>query len=215
MVKSCLSLIVFGASVCCAHINFLGVPGYHGAVLSYGGLPLGIYGGQPITYAGETVSSSIYPFRTALDVLNVAPFSTGVTSFVPTHTLPAAIVSAEEANTGDNTEESSDIAVEADNTKVAPAEVVDVAIEEEDEAPAAGLVPIKQTVDSLPLPPLSLFRDPTPPIPAGIAQATQPQFVLTPFKNNKVSPVLQFVSNSKDSPALQQIKQQSAGILIL
>jgi len=210
MVKSCLSLIVFGASVCCAHINFLGVPGYHGAVLSYGGLPLGIYGGQPITYAGETVSSSIYPFRTALDVLNVPPFGRGITSLLPQQIIEPVPVEAESEENEISTEEDS-----ADNTKVAPADVVDVGVEEEDDAPAAGIVPIKQTVDSLPLPPLSLFRDPTPPIPAGIAQATQPIYVDAPFKNFKVSPLVPVPGNSKDSPVLQQIKQQSSGILIL
>jgi len=60
-----------------------------------------------------------------------------------------------------------------------------------------------------------LCRDPTgaPPIPAGIAQATQPIFVSTPFKNSFLSPQLQFVHNSKLSPTLQQIREQSAGIV--
>lgn len=213
MVKSCLSLIVFVASANCAHINFLGAPGYHGGFYSYGGLPFNYYGGQPLTYAGETISPSIYPLRSALDVLNVPAYATGFTSFQPTRIID------EEAETPVNSEESVEIAVEAeaDNTKVAPEEnVVDVAVEEEDDSSSTGaLVPVKVTVGSLPAPPLSLFRDPVPPIPAGIAQATQPQFVLTPFKNTKVSPVLQFVSNSKLSPTLQQIKEQSAGILIV
>lgn len=217
MVKSCLSLIVFVASANCAHINFLGAPGYHGGFYSYGGLPFNYYGGQPLTYAGETISPSIYPLRSALDVLNVPAYATGFTSFQPTHIIEAAST-AEKAETPVNTEKSVEVAVEAeaDNTKVAPEEnVVDVAVEEDDSSSTGALVPVKVTVGSLPAPPLSLFRDPVPPIPAGIAQATQPQFVLTPFKNTKVSPVLQFVSNSKLSPALQQIKEQSAGILIV
>jgi len=210
MVKSCISLIVFVASVNCApHFNFLGAPGYHGGFYGYGGLPLNYYGGQPITYATETVSPSIYPLRTALDVLNVPAYATGF-AFGPTHTVPQA--STAEVVTPVNTE---DIIVEADNEKVVSKDVVDVTVEEEDNTATAGLVPIKHEISALPAPPLSLFRDPTgaPPIPAGIAQATQPIFVSTPFKNSFLSPQLQFVHNSKLSPTLQQIREQSAGIV--
>jgi len=213
MVKSCISLIVFVASVNCApHFNFLGAPGYHGGFYGYGGLPLNYYGGQPITYATETVSPSIYPLRTALDVLNVPAYATGfphsfTPSLLPTHTVP-------QASTAEETPVE-EIVVVADNEKVVSKDVVDVTVVEEDNTATAGLVPFKQTISALPAPPLSLFRDPTgaPPIPAGIAQATQPQFVLAPFKNSFLSPQLQFVHNSKLSPTLQQIREQSAGIV--
>merc|ERR1712029_288300 len=70
-------------------------------------------------------------------------------------------------------------------------------------------ITIRKEVDSLPTLPASNFRGTNAPvIPAGIVQATQPHFVQTIFKNDKLSPSLQFVSqiNSKVSPVLQEIK---------
>merc|ERR1711973_160432 len=77
--KACISLIVMVGSICCSPVNFLGVPGPQLGLLGYpgytgySGLPYTLYGGQPLIYGGETVSPSIYPFRTALDVLNTLP----------------------------------------------------------------------------------------------------------------------------------------------
>ena len=103
-----------------------------------------------------------------------------------------------------------------------PVEAVDVAEEVVEEEPAPGEIVIRRPVDSLPSLPASPFRDQRPVIPAGIAQATQPQFVQTIFKvsisvsrpslltlsllqNPKVAPSLQFLINSKISPVLQEI----------
>ena len=65
---------------------------------------------------------------------------------------------------------------------------VDVAAEEadeDDEISAPGLITVAEEIDALPSPPSSFFRDPTPVIPAGIAQATQPVFHQQLFKVNK------------------------------
>merc|ERR1711874_705604 len=131
MYKPCVSLIVL---LSCTTGKYLGV--YH------------------------TISPSIYPVRTALDVFRPsygygypwafapAPFLAGIPSF-PRVVAPAEEVAEEEEGT------------------------------EEESVP---VVTIQHTIDSLPLPPNSLgsnskFRNPLPPaIPAGIVQATQPTF---------------------------------------
>ena len=60
---------------------------------------------------------------------------------------------------------------------------IDVLEEEEDVDPAPGEIVVRQPVHSLPALPGTLGRGPqVPVIPAGIAQATQPQFVHTIFQ---------------------------------
>jgi len=214
--KTFASLIVMVSSSCCAQIKYLGVPaapaGYLGYPAGLSGLPYGIYGGQPTAYTAETLSPSIYPLRTALDALNTFPsyapgfrvpsypFSnapavmTDVDSVTPVQNVPASLLVSDEPNV---------------------IEAVDVASEDTDEDTSniAGLITIAEEIDSLPNPPTSLFRDPTPVIPAGIAQATQPVFHQQLFKNPKLSPILVQFSNSKDSPVLQQIRGQGAIIV--
>jgi len=204
------------SSSCCAQIKYLGVPaapaGYLGYPAGLSGLSYGVYGGQPTAYTAETLSPSIYPLRTALDALNTFPsyapgfrvpsypFSnapaviTDVDSVTPVQNVPASLLVSDEPNV---------------------IEAVDVASEDTDEDTSniAGLITIAEEIDSLPNPPTSLFRDPTPVIPAGIAQATQPVFHQQLFKNPKLSPILVQFSNSKDSPVLQQIRGQGAIIV--
>merc|ERR1712106_548419 len=101
--------------------------------------------------------------------------------------------------------------------KVVPAHedvfmAVNVASEEteDDEKTAPGLITVAEEIDELPSPPTSLFRDPIPVIPAGIAQATQPIFHQQLFKNPKLSPFLVQYPNSKISPVLQEIRGHGA-----
>ena len=66
------------SSASCAQIKYLRAPGLPTLVptpsgYTYAGVPLGVYGGLPTVYSGETVSPSIYPLRTALDALNTFP----------------------------------------------------------------------------------------------------------------------------------------------
>jgi len=195
------------SSACCAQINFLGVPGVPTGYLGYPGLsavPLGVYGGQPTVYTADTVSPSIYPLRTALDTLNTFPnyatapgfripgypFSSTpelVAGGLPIQVVPAPLPAPEDADV---------------------LKVVDVAAEETDgnEIAAPGLITVAEEIDELPSPPTSLFRDPTPVIPAGIAQATQPIFHQQLFKNPKLSPFLVQYPNSKISTVLQDIR---------
>merc|ERR1711892_1482090 len=90
--------------------------------------------------------------------------------------------------------------------------VVNVASEETDdnEIAAPGLITVAEEIDELPSPPTSLFRDPIPVIPAGIAQATQPIFHQQLFKNPKLAPFLVQYPNSKISPVLQEIRGHGA-----
>merc|ERR1739838_113353 len=197
MLRPCLSLIVLVSSTCCSPVNFLGVPGY----------------------SQEVISPNIYPLRTALDVLQPGlgygygqygygyPWglnNLGLGSFIHPSVLPSlpsiptVLVAAPVTDS---------VAVAKD--------VVDVAVEEiEEDSPS--IVTIQEHIDALPTPPQSLFRDPSgPPSPAGIVQATQPKFVQVLFKNPKLSPHLHFISNSKVSPVLQEIKALSAGIAVV
>jgi len=209
--KTFASLIVMVSSACCAQINFLGAPGFPTGYLGYpafSGVPFGVYGGQPTVYTAETVSPSIYPLRTALDALNTFPnYATAPGFRIPgypfsnTHTvistpelvgggLPIQVVPAPE-----------DVFM-----------AVNVAAEEtdDDEITAPGLITVAEEIDELPSPPTSLFRDPIPVIPAGIAQATQPIFHQQLFKNPKLSPFLVQYPNSKLSPVLQEIRGHGA-----
>merc|ERR1712025_504547 len=170
--KACISLIVMVGSICCSPVNFLGVPGSQLGLLGYpgytgySGLPYTLYGGQPLTYGGETVSPSIYPFRTALDVLNTLPdYPTfgRVPSFSSVTTLPNYPASFPITASGptpfvgalplEKSEDTSDDAVVVDEE------------EEEDNTKVPGLITVAEEVDSLPAPPLSLFRTLLPPSP--------------------------------------------------
>merc|ERR1712123_32743 len=211
--KTFASLIVMVSSACCAQINFLGVPGVPTGYSGYPALsvvPLGVYGAQPTVYTAETVSPSIDPLRTALDTLNTFPnYATApgfrVTGY-PFSNTPAVISTPELVAGG--------LPIQVVPAPLPAPEdadvlkVVNVAAEETDgnEIAAPGLITVAEEIDELPSPPTSLFRDPTPVIPAGIAQATQPIFHQQLFKNPKLSPFLVQYPNSKISTVLQDIR---------
>lgn len=150
MLKPCLTLIVLVGSITCSTVKYLGVPGY----------------------SHQVVSPSLYPVRTALDVLQPSlgygyghgyGYGYGFASsaaFQPAFfggfsSIPRVVTSVVDS--------------------------ADVAQEDTGEVPAP-VVTIQHNIDTLPLPPQSLtsnskFRNPIPPpIPAGIVQATQPTF---------------------------------------
>ena len=189
---------------------------------------------NPVKYLGS-LSPSVFPLRTALDVLQPglglrfplqfggygSPWSVGPA--YPRYLPHLTQLSFLPANTGLTVERTPlpQVVVPA---PADPVEAVDVAEEVVEEEAAPGEIVIRRPVDSLPSLPASPFRDQRPVIPAGIAQATQPQFVQTIFKvnmklyllssildnfvspqNGKVAPSLQFVINSKISPVLQEI----------
>merc|ERR1739838_528703 len=187
MLKPCLSLIVLVGSTCCSPVNFLGVPGY----------------------SQEVISPNIYPLRTALDVLQPG-LGYGYGQYG--YGYPWALNSF---GLGSLIHPSVQVAAPVADSVAVAKDVVDVAVEEiEEDSPS--IVTIQEHIDALPTPPQSLFRDPSgPPIPAGIVQATQPKFVQVLFKNPKLSPHLHFISNSKVSPVLQEIKDLSAGIAVV
>merc|ERR1712106_438506 len=198
---------------CCAHIKFLGVPGvptgYSGYPVS-SVVPLGVYGAQPTVYTAETVSPSIYPLTTALDTLNTFPnYATAPGFRVPGYPFSntPAVISTPELVAGGLPIQVVPAPLpapeDADDLKV-----VDVASEETDdiEIAAPSLITVAEEIDELPSPPTSLFRGPTPVIPAGIAQATQPIFHQQLFKNPKLSPFLVQYPNSKISTVLQDIR---------
>merc|ERR1711892_1057631 len=169
--KTFTSLIVMVSSACCAQINFLGVPGVPTGYLGYPAFSRG----QPTVYTADTVSPSIYPLRTALDTLNTFPnYATAPGFRIPGYPFSntPAIISTPELVAGGLP------------IQVVPAplpapedadvlKVVDVASEKTDgnEITAPGLITVAEEIDELPSPPTSLFRDPIPVIPAGIAQA--------------------------------------------
>ena len=186
---------------------------------------------NPVKYLGS-LSPSVFPLRTALDVLQPglglrfplqfggygSPWSVGPA--YPRYLPHFTQLSFLPANTGLTVERTPlpQVVVPA---PADPVEAVDVAEEVVEEEAAPGEIVIRRPVDSLPSLPASPFRDQRPVIPAGIAQATQPTFVHTIFKvsinihdilvnfiflqNPKVAPSLQFVINSKISPVLQEI----------
>merc|ERR1712087_404640 len=97
------------------------------------------------------------------------------------------------------------------------ADVVDVSAEEEGGS-GGSLITIQQAVGNIPAPPTSgglTSRNPgpNPILPAGIVQGTQPKFVQVLFQNPKTSPHFPFVHNSKVSPILNEIREESAGIV--
>merc|ERR1711953_191073 len=176
---------------------------------------------EPVKYLGA-VSPSLFPLRTALDVLQPSPsytfpyhlagypasyyagyypgllpqaFHPQLLSFAnPFAAIPTeGIIKPPHASV----EEVVDVAQDG----------VDVAEEVLESGVAPGEVVIRKPVTSLPaLPTFSLDRKTQAPvIPAGIAQATQPQFVQKLFQNAKVAPGFQFVVNSKISPFLQEL----------
>ena len=182
-----------------------------------------------VKYLGLSLSPSVFPLRTALDVLQPGlgyrfpgqlagygypwPRWSGWPHFQG-YFPQSPHLTFIPANTP--------LQPEMESGPADPVEAVDVAEEVVEEEPAPGEIVIRRPVDSLPSLPASPFRDQRPVIPAGIAQATQPQFVQTIFKvsisvsrpslltlallqNPKVAPSLQFLINSKISPVLQEI----------
>merc|ERR1712142_64950 len=211
--KAMVSLIVLQSAVFCSAataVKFLGV----------NPLPL-----PALSYAQESVSPSIYPLRTALDVLQPSVgygygYPWGLSGYYPQY--PAAPVIAFQSPVI-----SSSVAAPAKTVPVAVAETpvetpavvdtVDVAEEvDADATPALGEISIREHIDALPSIPTSPFRNQPPVIPAGIAQATQPHFVQAVFKNPKLSPSLQLVNviNSKVSPALQEIRATGVELIL-
>merc|ERR1712018_278612 len=182
--KAMVSLIVLQSAVFCSAataVKFLGVN------------PLPV---PALSYAQESISPSIYPLRTALDVLNPSVgygygYPWGLTGYYPQY--PTAPVIAFQSPI-------------IPTSVASPAKTVPVV--EADATPALGEISIREHIDALPSIPSSPFRNQAPVIPAGIAQATQPHFIQAVFKNPKLSPSLQLVNviNSKVSPALQEIR---------
>jgi len=172
------------------------------------------YLGLPAPYATQSISPSIYPLRTALDVLQPSfpRYAFSWPAAAPAGYYPAPVVSVQSPLF------SAPAVAPVVPTKILTTEpvatddepiAVDVAEEiTDDGVRPLGEITIRKEVDSLPTLPVSNFRGTSPIIPAGIVQATQPHFVQTIFKNDKLSPSLQFVSqiNSKVSPVLQEIK---------
>merc|ERR1719206_481269 len=191
---------------------FLGYPGYSHQVVSPG------YTHQVVSpgYSHQVVSPSLAHLRTALDVLQPS-YGYGYPWGVSTSHTASPIFSTVFPSI-ENIATVTTVAVGKDgvDTVVDTEDGVDVAAEIIEEQDSPSIVTIKENISSLPYPSPALFRDPSgPPIPAGIVQATQPKFVQVLFKNPKLSPHLSFISNSKTSPVLQEIKEVSARITIV
>merc|ERR1712013_803753 len=212
MLKPLIPLVVLVGTSSCLPQLFLGYPGYSHQVVSPG------YSHQVVSpgYSHQVVSPSLAPLRTALDVLHPSygygyplGVSTSHTASPIFSTVFPTIENIETVEVVDDTENGVEV---VDDTE----DGVDVAAEIIEEEDSPSIVTIKENISSLPSPSPALFRDPSgPPIPAGIVQATQPKFVQVLFKNPKLSPHLSFISNSKTSPVLQEIKEVSAGITIV
>jgi len=203
----CFSLIVLqsSASAAVTAVKYLGVP----APSSLG-------------YTAQSISPSIYPLRTALDVLQPSfpryafPWTAAA---APAGYYPAPVVSVQSPLFSAPAFAPAAVPTKILTEPVATDEepiAVDVAEEiTDDGVKPLGEITIRKEVDSLPSLPASNFRGTNAPvIPAGIVQATQPHFVQTIFKNDKLSPSLQFVSqiNSKDSLVLQEIKASGVSV---
>jgi len=193
MFKPCLSLVVLVGSITPSPVKYLGVPGY----------------------TQEVISPSIYQIRTALDVLQPSlgygyGYPWGINSLALGYPVHQPVL------TNIPSIPTIQVAAPVEEPVAVSEDVVDVAVEELEEDESPSIVTIQKNIEALPTPPKSLFRDPLgPPIPAGIVQATQPQFVQVLFKNPKLSPHHHFLSNSKVSPILQEIQDISAGITIV
>jgi len=181
---------------------------------------------EPVKYLGA-VSPSLFPLRTALDVLQPSPsytfpyhlagYPAGYPASYYAGYYPGLLPQAFHPQLLSFANPFAAIPTEGIIKPVAPASVeevvdvaqdgVDVAEEVLESGVAPGEVVIRKPVTSLPaLPTFSLDRKTQAPvIPAGIAQATQPQFVQKLFQNAKVAPGFQFVINSKISPFLQEL----------
>merc|ERR1712013_503131 len=208
MLKPLIPLVVLVGTSSCLPQLFLGYPGYSHQVVSPG------YSHQVVSpgYSHQVVSPSLAPLRTALDVLHPS-YGYGYPLGVSTSHTASPIFSTV-FPTIENIATVTTVAVGKDSDDTETVEVVDdtedgvdVAAEIIEEEDSPSIVTIKENISSLPSPSPALFRDPSgPPIPAGIVQATQPKFVQVLFKNPKLSPHLSFISNSKTSPVLQEIK---------
>merc|ERR1712013_218624 len=199
MLKPLIPLVVLIGTSSCLPQLFLGYPGYSHQVVSPG-------------YSQQIVSPSLAPLRTALDVLQPS-YGYGYPWGVSTSHTASPIFSTV-FPTIENIATVTTVAVGKDGVEVVDDTEDGAEINEEEDSPS--IVTIKENISSLPSPSPALFRDPSgPPIPAGIVQATQPKFVQVLFKNPKLSPHLSFISNSKTSPVLQEIKEVSAGITIV
>merc|ERR1712013_609366 len=210
MLKPLIPLVVLVGTSSCLPQLFLGYPGYSHQVVSPG------YSHQVVSpgYSHQVVSPSLAPLRTALDVLHPS-YGYGYPLGVSTSHTASPIFSTV-FPTIENIATVTTVAVGKDSDDTETVEVVDDTAEIIEEEDSPSIVTIKENISSLPSPSPALFRDPSgPPIPAGIVQATQPKFVQVLFKNPKLSPHLSFISNSKSSPVLQEIKEVSAGITIV
>ena len=136
-----------------------------------------------ITPALQTISPSIYPLRTALDVLQPQGFRYGVPfqGFYPQYPVqyPTFLTIRSPFINTIPSQLTPIRTVETPQEEVT--EVVEKEVAEEPTA-AVGEITIRDHIDALPSPPSSPFRDASPVIPAGIVQATQPQFTQTIFK---------------------------------
>jgi len=201
--KPCLSLVVMASLAAGSHIQYLGPLGY--SSLGY------------TSY--RTVSPSLLPPRSALDVLpqsfsaypgssaffNQFPGLRGFPAlpYAPSFALPPANIVPVPANAV------APVPAAAAEVPAVSDDVVDVAEEEEEEAP---IVTVAHTIEAIPSPPRSPFRVELPNIPAGIgAQSTQPIFTHQLFKNPKFAAHGLFVLNSKDSPVLREIQAAAKG----
>merc|ERR1712106_231236 len=137
MLKPCLSLLVLACSSTCSPVKYLGVPAGHSQAVLY---------------------PSLYPVRTALDVLQPSIGYGYGHGYGHGYGYPWGI----------------------NNFAIAPASFQPTFLGGFSSIPR--VVTIQHTIDALPLPPRSIasnskFRNPIPPaIPAGIVQATQPIF---------------------------------------
>merc|ERR1711953_768438 len=167
---------------------------------------------EPVKYLGA-VSPSLFPLRTALDVLQPSPsytfpyhlagYPAGYPASYYAGYYPGLLPQAFHPQLLSFANPFTTIPTEGIIKPVAPASVEEVV----ESGVAPGEVVIRKPVTSLPaLPTFSLDRKTQAPvIPAGIVQATQPQFVQNLFQNAKVAQGFQFVVNSKISPFLQEL----------
>merc|ERR1712013_263783 len=188
MLKPLIPLVVLVGTSSCLPQLFLGYPGYSHQVVSPG------YSHQVVSpgYSHQVVSPSLAPLRTALDVLHPS-YGYGYPLGVSTSHTASPIFSTV-FPTIENIATVTTVAVGKDSDDTETVEVVDdtengvdVAAEIIEEEDSPSIVTIKENISSLPSPSPVLFKDP------------------------KLSSHLSFISNSKTSPVLQEIKEVSAG----